>query len=247
MEFDYIPEEIGLNTYNYGIHAASLDVVETLLQIELAKPKKSPIIIDLSVAGWRNLGDVSNYLPFTSDPRIRDLLRSYGAMEWRYYLPGIRYFGYYEWYLKLFINSRRSATKKVVRGFTHELDRAPVDPTEFADDVRRRLQDSYGYHPDEGQDQRLIESIAAHPERLFFLVYSPLHSSCYAHFENADKFEAFKARLKAIPNVVVIDWGRLDYPDDFFQDTTHLAEKGAVDFSRKLGAQIRETVRQRNN
>ena len=68
---------------------------------------------------------------------------------------------------------------------------------------------------------------------------TPYHSSCYANFENGDKLLAFQAQLKSLPNVELIDWGRMDYPDTFFKDTTHLRQEGAIDFSQKLGEKIR--------
>jgi hypothetical protein len=61
-----------------------------------------------------------------------------------------------------------------------------------------------------------------------------------------DKLEAYEERLRALPNVVLIDWARLDYPDEFFFDTVHLQHDGAVDFSRRLGRQIRKTLSERN-
>jgi len=242
----YVPDEIGFDTYNYGIDAASLDVINTLLQIELAKPKTTPIIINLEIGSLYDIGDHSAYIPFVIDPRIRELLKHYDAMKWRYYFPGIRYFGYYDWYLKLFINGSRSGTKRVERGYTYELDSVRADPAAFAQMVRARSQMSLGYNPNEEQDRRLLSNIRAHPERLFFLVYSPYHSSCFAHFDDAEKFQAFKMELSALRNVVLIDWGRLDYPDDFFSDTTHLNRAGAVDFSRRLGSRLREVLRERS-
>jgi lysophospholipase L1-like esterase len=65
-------------------------------------------------------------------------------------------------------------------------------------------------------------------------------------FENTDKLEAFQDRLKALPNAVVIDWSRLKYPDELFEDTVHLRHDGAIDFSRKLADKIGQVLKERH-
>lgn len=239
---DYIPTEIGFNTFNYGIDGAGNDMTDTLLQIELSKPKITPVIIDMQIAGSPILGGSDQAIPYLSDARFRNMLRRNQKMIWQYYLPGLRYFGSFEWYLRNFINSRVSVSKKTIRGYDFEFEVARPDKAAFADLVKRRSQASFGYHPDEHEDRRLIAHITAHPERLFFLVYSPYHPSCFALFENTGKFQAFQETLKSHPNVVLIDWSRMHYPDDDFKDTTHFLQSGASDFSRKLSLKIREAL-----
>src|SRR5579863_9311428 len=39
--YDYIPAEMGINAFNYGLDGTSYEVTDALLQIELAKPKSS--------------------------------------------------------------------------------------------------------------------------------------------------------------------------------------------------------------
>ncbi|MGA2776340.1 MAG: hypothetical protein ABSF94_02210 [Steroidobacteraceae bacterium] len=239
--YDYVPAELGLNVYNYGLDGSGLDVVDAYLEIELAKQKTTPIIIDLEPEAVHDIGDVSAFIPFAFDPRIRRLLDRSNSMIWRFYVPGVRYFGYYDYYLKEFINDRVQLMRKVDRGFSYEkywaFDRARLD-----DAVRKRLQGPNGYFPDEKQNARLIERVKQHPERIFFLVYSPVHASCFANFQNLGRFDAFKAQLSALPNAVVIDDQRLAFRDQWFKDTHHLLHDGAVEFSRKLSAQITEAL-----
>jgi hypothetical protein len=242
--YDYVPAEMGINAYNYGLDGASYEVTDTFLEIELAKHKTTPIILDLKTEAEHDIGDPSTYIPFAFDARIRSLLERSDAMVWRYVVPGIRYFGYYDSYLKELINDRAQVMRRVERGFSHEkywsFDRARLD-----DAVRQRLQSRNGYFPDEEQNRRLVERIRRHPERLFFLVYSPVHSSCFTNFQNADEFAAFKNRLAALPNAVVLDYSHSDYPDEWFKDTNHLLYDGAVDFSRRVGERIRLEIRER--
>jgi len=242
--YDYVPAEMGLNAFNYGLDGSSYEVTDALLDIELAKHKTAPIIIDLKPQAEHGIGDPSTYIPFAYDPHIRRLFDDSDSMVWRYYVPGIRYFGYYDYYLKELIDDRAHVMRTVERGFSHEkywtFDRARLD-----DAIGQRIRESNGYFPDDAQNSRLIERIKQHPDRLFFLVYSPVHSSCYVNFQNLDRFEAFKAKLGSMQNVVVLDLERTDYPDEWFKDTNHLLYEGAAEFSRSLGRRIKEVLQTR--
>lgn len=242
--YDYVPSELGLNTFNYGLDGASFEVTDTLLEIELSKHKSTPIIIDLKPDAEHDIGDPSSYVPLAFDKRIRGLLERSGAMVWRFLVPGIRYFGYYDYYLKEWVDARAHVMRVVERGFSHEkywsFDRARLEAA-----VARRIKGPNGYFPDESQNRRLIEHIRQHPERTFFLVYSPVHPSCLVGFRNAGEFDAFKAQLSALPNAVVLDYLGASYPDQWFKDTNHLLYDGAVAFSRTLGLRIGQELRDR--
>jgi hypothetical protein len=237
--------DLGLNAYNYGMEAASFEVTEVFLQIELAKPKTTPLIVELQFQDTGILGNEGRFIPFASETRFRQLLRRFHSLEWRYFVPGIRYFGYYDWYVKDYLNERTHVTQ-VTRGFVELLHPRPYDRTEFGEIVRARLQMTNGYFPDEDQNRRLIALITEHPQRLFFLIVSPYHSSYYVHFQNEEKLKAVEAKLAAFPNVVVIDWGRMHYPDQSFFDTQHLRREAAADFSQKLRDKINQVLRERN-
>jgi hypothetical protein len=103
-----------------------------------------------------------------------------------------------------------------------------------------------GYFPNEDQNRRLIAHITEHPQRLFFLVITPYHPSYYVHFQNEEKLKEFEATLATFPNVVVIDWGRMYYPDQSFVDTLHLRREAAANFSQKLRDKINRVLRERN-
>jgi hypothetical protein len=244
--WNYIPSELGLNVFNYGIDGGSFEIADMQLGIELAKPKTTPVIIELQYTDTRGLGDVGQYLPLDYDPRIRQLLARFHELTWRSYVPGIRYFGYYDWYLKDYLTARFQSGTRVDHGYPYSVPPVPFDRARLQSFEQIRLHSTNGYFPDEDQNRRLIAHITTHPQRLFFLVFSPYHSSCFVHFENVDKLKAYEERLSALPNVVLLDWSRLDYPDEFFFDTLHLQHDGAVDFSRKLGDQIHQILRERN-
>ena len=236
---------MNLNAFNYGMDMASYEVTDVFLQIELAKPKTTPLIVELQHADTGSLGDPSKFVPFVSDPRIRRLLNRFHALEWRYYLPGFRYFGYYDWFFKGYLEERLQ-TMKADRGYIEMAAHQPFDRARLDRFVRERLQSTTGYFPDEDQTRRLLAHINEHPQRLFFLVVTPFHPAYYAHFQNEDKLKEFEEKLAALPNVVVIDWGRMHYPDESFADTLHLRREADADFSRKLGDKIRQVLQERH-
>lgn len=244
---NYSPDAMGLNAFNYGFDGISYEVTDVLLQIELAKSKTTPIIIELQHNDLAaDLGDQSRCVPLMFDARIRQLLKRFHAMEWRYYLPGIRYFGYYDWYLKDYMSERMQLTHNITKGYKSELHQLPFSQARLDDYVSKRLQITSGYFPNEDQNRRLIGHITEHPERLFFLVYSPYHPSYFAHFQNGEQLKLFDEKLKALPNVVLIDWSQMHFPDEFFLDTLHLRHEAAMEFSRKMGDKIREVLRERS-
>jgi hypothetical protein len=240
------PTDMGLNVYNYGMDGASYEETDVFLQIELAKPKTTPIIVELQHADSGILGEKSEFIPFVFDPRFRQLLKRFNALEWRYFVPGIRYFGYYDWIFKQYL-SDRAQVSTIDRGFCEPVHPPPFDRERLDLLVRERLQMPTGFFPNEDQSRRLIAHIAEHPQRLFILVVTPYHPSYYEHFQNELQFKEYEARLEAFNNVVVIDWGRMHYPDEFFTDTVHMRLEGSKDFSKKLGDKIRQVLHDRND
>lgn len=129
--YHYCPKDMGLNAFNYGIDGASYEITDVLLQIELAKSKTTPVIIELQHRDTGLLTDPGKFIPFVSDPRFRQLLDRYHAMQWRYYIPGIRFFGHYDSFLKDYVWLRMGMTK-VTNGYSEvanpiQFNRAKMD------------------------------------------------------------------------------------------------------------------------
>jgi hypothetical protein len=239
---DYVPGLIHPAAFNYGMDAASYEVIDLLLHIELAKNKAGPLIIDMNHQAFRGIGDVSKLIPFTQLPEVKDLLKRDGSMQWRFNIPGIRYFGFYDWYLKDFLAERYTVTRRVDRGYTTTYNRLPWDRSTFDAAIKKRLETGYGFKDDPSQDERLFRHIRHAPRRKFVLVYAPVHASCFVNFTGAGEFAQFLVRLRGLDNVVVLDWSRLHFPDEYFADTVHLNERGAIEFSRRLGAELRPVL-----
>jgi hypothetical protein len=238
---DFVSEILGDDVFNYGMDGISLDVVDALLQIECKKHKVTPIIVVLGHTALRTVGAPSKYPPFVRQPEIRHMLERLGVMEWRYWVPGLRYFGYYDWYLKDYLAEHTFRAKKTVRGHTVELYQ-PFDRQSLDEAIKARLRSGFGFDSIPAQDRLLFDRIRSTPQRTFIIVYPPLHSACFANFQNQEGFARHLDKLRSFSNVVVLDWGRMELADDCFFDTIHLNEKGAREVSQRLADWLR-TIR----
>jgi hypothetical protein len=235
---NYNPEVLGDDVFNYGMDGASLDLTIALMQIECRKNKRTPIVVDLTHNAFR---ESSSHLKFPSlvrQPEIRRMMNRLGFMRWQLWVPGLRYFGYYDSYVREYLIGRRLANVRTVRGYT-VLGKDQFDPRAFAEDVQKRLQVGYWFGSDPVQENLLFEVIRSTPQRTFVIVFSPLHSSCFEGFYDPAGFARYLNRLRSFTNVVVLDWGKMELADDCFTDTIHLNQKGAVEFSRRLANQLR--------
>jgi hypothetical protein len=235
---DYVPEIMGDDVFNYGMVGTTMDLSYALLQIECKKHKQTPIVLDLPHPGLRRIGDPSKFAPFTRQPEIRQMMDRVGLMEWRYRVPGLRYFGYYDWYLRYYLAENIFHVSGVVHGHAVPLDK-PFDRRALDKDISLRLKEGYGFSSDPEQDRILFDVISNTPQRTFVIVVSPVHSSCFANFRNSEGLVRYLGKLRSFTNVVVLDWGRMELADDCFKDTQHLNARGAAEFSRRLADELR--------
>ena len=240
----YVPSLIDPRAFNYGMDAASLDVVNVFLGIELAKNKQGPVIVDLVHNASETIGNLLKFVPFADRPAVADVLRRNGDLRWQYSVPGLRYFGFYDIYLKDYVSDRSVLTRVIDRGYTTALRPRPWDRGVFEAAVRKRLEMGYGYSSDPRQEGTLFQHIRSAPQRKFILVYSPLHQACFANFTGAAAFSEFVQKLRQMSNVTVLDFGRLALPDEDFEDTTHLNDRGARIFSQRMGEELRRILRE---
>jgi hypothetical protein len=236
--------DLGTNAFNYAQDGASFPLTDVFLQIELAKQKSTPLVVELQFSDTGGIGDEAILIPFAGDPRIRSVLAQFHKMSWRYFVPGLRYFGYYDWMIQDFLSERRSFTR-VIRGSVEYLRIPPFNQAQFDQVVRKRLVSKNGFLIDDSLTARLIGEIKTHPQRLFILVVTPFHRSYFHNFENEDNLRSIEARLNAMPNVELIDWSHLPYPDSAFLDTVHLRRAETADLSQKLRLKISQILAQR--
>lgn len=236
---DYIPSVLGERFYNYGFYSASPDVTSYLVGFEVRKRSDSPIIVDLHQGAFSDIGDVRNYLPFARLHETKELLERANKWRWYYKVPGLRYFGSYDWYVRGVALNHSEATKVFDRGYARELNAVPWDRATFDGNVRQRLAEPFSFGIDPRQEQVFLRSIRQAPQRTFVIVLSPLHESFLAH---ATGEEAFRYKLQEMaqePNVRILDFTRTAYPDRYFRDTGHLNYTGALAFSGELREQLK--------
>lgn len=234
-EANYMPKVLGPRFYNYGLASASQDVTNYLIGLELQKPSREPIIVDLAQGAFADVGDPRNYLLLGRRAETRELLERVDVWRWYYAVPGLRFYGSWDWYIKGLLTDRFALTKRVERGYVHHLDQAPWNAEQFARDVEKRLQNPLRWKIDRRQARDLLSLTGRAPDRDFIIVLSPLHRSFLIHARGEAGFRRQLAAITAAaPNLQVIDLTRKAYPDPYYLNTGHLNERGAEAFSTDL-------------
>ncbi|MDB5711457.1 MAG: hypothetical protein JWL96_3527 [Sphingomonas bacterium] len=238
---NYIPTVLGDHYYNYCVKGASHSVVNMMLKYEIQNGSKSPIVVDMRQGTIAFIGDVRDLIPFARSPDMRSTIERNGVWRWYYDIPGLRYFGSYDWYLKGLLTeaakrhgmSQLAGSRGGDRGYTNDFA-APWSASEFRQIAMRRLRFTEKFGLKQQDQAELIALIKSAPQRKFVLVLSPLNWSFLAHVANEAGLNRQIAQWRALPNVTVVDWTRKRYPDEYFFDTGHLNRRGAGVFSQEL-------------
>jgi hypothetical protein len=226
----FFPDTIGTHVFDYGIPGTKYNVILYFLQKECLKKKRNPyIIVNLDYEGFTSgLGDVKNYIPFTEQSEIREMI---GAEYKPYFaLPFLKYYGSFEYYVRDYLSEEFQATKVVNNGA--RLPKIAMAPQVFAKMVATRKKRSFNFSVDSQIAAKVLNVIKVHPERHFVFIVSPYHSSCFEQTPNLSKLDGLLSRLLQNPNVTYWDFSRLPLADDKFLNTTHLNVNGAREFSR---------------
>jgi len=231
-EFGFVPDTLGKDCFNYGLASTRYDVTTFFLEEECKKKRNKPYIIinyDYESLTY-DIGDIANYLYNFDNKDVRELV---GKNKKNYYnIPFIKYYGRYEVYFKFFLMDRRNPLKITDRGAS--LYKKDLRPDEFNALVEQRKKKPSEFLHDSALTQKLLRIIKNNPQRKFIFVVSPYHSSYFTIFEHYAEANKFLQELNAIPNVIFIDFGKKDYPDSMYLNTTHLNYKGAYKFSREI-------------
>jgi len=227
----YIPDSICANAFNYGIDGTDINIHLMFLQRELMKHKSTPVIMNIEMEGFGYAnGDPGNYLYNSTDPMVIEATKVHFSGIRR--IPGIKYYGYFETYLKYYLNNKTNITKVTNKGGSFELNRE--DTTQFRMNVNRRLMWPAFFVHEGNLEKKLENLISTYPGRKIYLVIPPYHSSFTSTFLNKADFNGFLQYFDRYPNVRVIDFSEMKLADDCFYNTTHLNYKGAGIFSRAL-------------
>lgn len=228
----YCPLIIGDNVFNYGIDGISSNIWLFFLEQELKKDKKSHIIINFDLSGFSNhIGSISNYIPnYSSTKNLTGSIKNF-----KYNIPGIKYFGYYEYYFKSFLNEKMNLTKITQNGGSFEKN------TLIEKKFNKLIEKRY-YNPDKFVINDIaikkFENLINSTSRRIFVVIAPYHISYLNNFNNIEVVNDFLNEINKNDNLFVIDFRNEFTNNDLFFNTTHLNYNGALHFSEILKNKI---------
>ena len=233
----FVSTTIDPRCYNYGIEKTMIDLTSIFLAEELKKDKSTPIIIDWDYEIFRNdKGNIAHFIPSIDKPAIAGYI---GAQErWFHHYPAVRFFNVYDDYVKSYIGERSGSSRTSNGGFFVTFS---PKPEQFARMVATRRKSVFTW-TDDLEKQTAWEKLLTSTTRPIVLVIAPYHASYYEGFRNMEGATAYLAKLDALPNVTVLDYGRMPLPDDHFQNTTHVNYAGAEVFSQELGKKLKEVL-----
>jgi hypothetical protein len=238
-EANFVPSLLGSHVWDYGLSGAEFDATEALLEVELAKPKTSPVIVNFDPEFFdaAGIGDVSAFVPFCSEPRLERLVRDAGKFEPRYRVPGARFYGEYDNYARYFFSAFSTLTAQFDHGAHLEL--GLLSPERFRAVVEQRRASRGVFRIDATKEARFRAMLRSHAERRIVLVLGPYHPSYYESFADMPRVLDWLAQLeREHPNVATISFDGRGLDDASFYDTAHLNAAGARAFSTELRGRL---------
>lgn len=226
VEEDIDPKILGKNYFNYGIPEIQGSITLFYLNAEISKNKKTPIIINFDYAGdFTATGGIDNYLVNIDDINIRKVVQT----KLYYNVPFFKYYGLYEYYLKIFIGQTFGTNRYQFLG--SNIYKESLNREEFlsAIKMRERKKDCFSDHNKYYRELKKI--ITDNQNREFIFVVAPYHKSFFVSFSGESKALKFLSLLQEYKNVKVINCSRTQFDDNLFYDTIHLNYAGAVKYS----------------
>lgn len=236
-EGSFVPSLMGKQFFNYGVSGSQDDVLLFFLNEEVKKKKTTPIIINFDMEGLDScLGDITNFIYNSDYAPVKQLLGK--EYKTRYAIPFLCYYGKYENYFKLYLNSKMEATKITDCGGNFEKN--VLSSKMFQAEITERINGSTIFNNDERYEKRLDSIITTHPNRQFIIILSPYHYSYFVSYHNAVGLNDYIKHLQSFNNVRLIDMSRMPYPDSLYFNTTHLNYAGAQLFSKQLRDSLKQ-------
>lgn len=233
----YVSELIDPRCFNYGIEKTQYELTSIFLAQELGKDKTAPIIINWDYEFFRDYkGNIAHFIPSVDQAPIARYVGE--EMRWFYHVPALRFFNVYDDYVKSYIGERSGSSRISNGGFF-----VTFTPTEAQFqrliDVRRK---TVFVWDDPAEKEEAWEKLLTRTQRPIILVIAPYHSCYFEHFGNMEGAQAYLHKLDGLPNVTVLDFGQMEFPNTSYQNTSHLNYTGAVEFSKELGRKLKEVV-----
>lgn len=238
-EGSFIPELLGDQYFNYGISGTQDDVTIFFLEEELKKKKETPVLVNFDLDGINfGLGDVGNYLYNSKNAEVQRLLGDHNNIL--YSVPFLKYHGKFESYVKYFLNEKLNLTKYTNKGGSFELNVLPAK--KFDELVKEREAATTIFNNNLLLTENLCALLAKTTRPIVFVI-APYHKSFFKNYRNRADAEKFLHNLAEYPNVRIINFSKVDYPDSLYLNTTHLNYLGAKIFTQQLKDSLKQDIK----
>lgn len=236
-------DQLGEHFYNYGITATNFQKLAPLLEIELAKDKTSPIIIDMPpqffMARPKPNIRMEDMLPFSRNTYIREFMKEYDFYEPWHDISGLRYFGNYTTYFGSYMSTQLPSDMSFSRGGKHVGRKTPAD--KFAQFIELRSQKPLPYKASP-ELLNTFKKLLSSTDRPIVLVVFPFYKTVYETGFDLASYTALIEELSTeYPHVSGFVADGREYLDSDFLDTIHLNYQGALKFSKQLRQALTET------
>lgn len=230
-EGSFIPDSLGKNYFNYGMAGVQDDVWLYFLKIELAKKRKTPILINIDIDGLQSLpSGLIYWLNNADDPVIRGFIGD----KWKpiHYIPFIRHFGQFEIHLANYLKERFEVTGATNKGAILEMK--SLSKKEFEAAIEKRNAEKIIVKDDPAIHNVLMKVLSDTKGRKIIFILPPYHQSYLNAIQNVEQVNKLHSEIAAFPNVYLLNYSSLPFPDSFFYNTSHLNKEGAIYFNSIL-------------
>lgn len=260
----FIPDSLGPTVYNYSMEKCNFDVVEFMLETEFAKPRKGAVILEFNhrffIHAPEHTIDAATFVPNIHLPGVRQYLTDNGRFEYRFLIPGLRYFGAVQEFFRKGVSDDETASRVSEKGglFTDRAAPKVLLDNQVAarmrsialrdklkhdeNDVKAAVsaEDRYKlayldafllFSAPEDRVARFEELVESRPDRQVLVAYTPQHWSEVKGIANFGEITALFAELqKRHPNLHFYDYSHMQLPDSAFKNSSHLNNVGARAF-----------------
>jgi hypothetical protein len=230
-EGSFIPDSLGRNYFNYGMAGVQDDVWLYFLKIELAKKRKTPIIINIDIDGLQSLpSGLIYWLNNANDPVIKGFIGD----QWKpiHYIPFLRNFGQFEIHLANYLKEKFEVTGATNKGAIIEMK--SLSKKEFIAAIERRNAEKIIVTDNPSIKNELMKVLADTKGRKIIFILPPYHQSYINAIQNVDQVNKLHSQIAAFPNVYLLNYSSLPYPNSYFYNTSHLNKEGAIYFNSIL-------------
>jgi hypothetical protein len=166
----YNPKFMGINAYNYGVDGVSLIGTLSLARIHCERSPDVPVIINLDYWFWKTIGDVSTFVPFTSNKHIAYTLDSGKLNSWHYRIYGIRYFDLYSEYFRHSFKALFPSSDSLFNGYDYEMGKPVPTIAALNSSIELRKEKPFEFKPEPAQVELLEKLLIDFPQTTFLFI-----------------------------------------------------------------------------